>query len=219
MRVISVNCGLPREVLWHGTNVTTSIYKEPVTGRIALRKLNLDGDRQSDLTVHGGEHKAVYCYPIEHYEYWRAELPGRALPMGVFGENFTIQGGLGEDSVHIGDRFSVGTAEVVATQPRLPCYKLGIRFGTDEMVKWFLASGRTGFYLAVIREGEVGADDEITLLSRDPNSISISAITRLYLAKKYNDGDLRQVERARELSALPESWKQYLYERSNRLRT
>jgi MOSC domain-containing protein YiiM len=216
MRVISVNCGLPREVLWHGTNVTTSIYKEPVTGRIALRKLNLDGDRQSDLTVHGGEHKAVYCYPIEHYEYWRAELPGRALPMGVFGENFTIQGGLGEDSVHIGDRFSVGTAEVVATQPRLPCYKLGIRFGTDEMVKWFLASGRTGFYLAVIREGEVGADDEITLLSRDPNSISISAITRLYLAKKYNDDDLRQVEKARELSALPDSWKQYLYERANR---
>jgi MOSC domain-containing protein YiiM len=216
MRVISVNCGLPREVLWHGTNVTTSIYKEPVTGRIALRKLNLDGDRQSDLTVHGGEHKAVYCYPIEHYEYWRAELPGRALPMGAFGENFTIEGGLDEDSVHIGDRFSVGTAEVVVTQPRLPCYKLDIRFGTDEMVKWFLASGRTGFYVAGIREGEVGAGDDITMLSRDPNSIPISAITRLYLAKTYNDDDLRHVERARELSALPDSWKQYLYERANR---
>ena len=215
MKVLSVNCGLPREVVWHGTNVTTSIFKEPVQGRVALRKLNLDGDKQSDLTVHGGEHKAVYCYPIEHYEYWRAELPGHPLPQGVFGENFTIEG-LNEDSVHIGDRFTVGSAEVVVSQPRLPCYKLGIRFASDDMVKRFLASRHTGFYLAVTREGEVGAGDEITRLSRDPNSIPVSVITRLYIAKEYDPEDLRLVQRAGELSALPDSWKQYLFERAAR---
>src|ERR1700742_3884609 len=107
MKLVSINCGLPREIVWHGSIVTTSIYKEPVTGRVALRKLNLDGDRQSDLTVHGGENKAVYCYPIEHYDYWKAELPGRMLAMGAFGENFTIEG-LSEDSLYIGDRLSVG---------------------------------------------------------------------------------------------------------------
>ena len=216
MRLISVNCGLPREVAWHGTNVTTSIFKEPVEGRVALRKLNLDGDRQSDLTVHGGEYKAVYCYSVEHYDYWKAHLPGRALPMGAFGENFTIAGSADEDSVHIGDQFAVGSAKVVVTQPRLPCYKLGIKFGMDDMVKRFLASGRTGFYLAVTREGEVGAGDEITLLSHDPSSIAVSAITRLYVAKEYSDKDLRLVDKARKLDALPDSWKQWLYEKANR---
>ena len=215
MKLLSVNCGLPREVDWHGSSVTTSIYKDPVKGRVTLRRLNLDGDRQSDLTVHGGEHKAVYCYPIEHYQYWKAEMAERALPMGAFGENFTIEG-FNEDSVYIGDRFSIGSAEVVVSQPRLPCYKLGIRFGSDDMVKRFLASRRTGFYLAVEREGEVGAGDEITQLSRDPESIPVSTITRLYLAKEYDSEDLRQVQKARELSALPGSWKQYLYERAHR---
>ena len=216
MRLKSVNCGLPREVVWHGTNVTTSIFKEPVQGRVALRKMNLDGDRQSDLTVHGGENKAVYCYPFEHYVYWRAELQGRELPIGAFGENFTIEGGLDEDSVCIGDRFAVGSAEAVVTQPRLPCYKLGIKFGMDDMVKRFLASGRTGFYLAVTREGEVGAGDEIIQLSREADSISVSVITRLYIAKEFDDEDLRLVERVRELSALPDSWKQWLYEKAHR---
>jgi MOSC domain-containing protein YiiM len=216
MRLISVNCGLPREVDWHRQRVTTSIYKEPVEGRVALRKLNLDGDRQSDLTVHGGEHKAVYCYPVQHYAYWKEELPGRDLPRGTFGENFTIEDGPDEESLHIGDRFSVGSAEVVVTQPRLPCYKLGIRFGADEMVKWFLASGRTGFYVAVMREGEVGAGDEITLLGREPDSIPVSAILRLYLAKSYAAEELVLVDRARKLSALPDSWKQWLYEKANR---
>jgi MOSC domain-containing protein YiiM len=215
MKLISVNCGLPREVDWHGTKVTTSIYKQPVKGRVVLRTLNLDGDRQSDLTVHGGEHKAAYCYPVEHYEYWRSELPGRSLSLGVFGENFTIEG-LKENSVHIGDRFAIGSAEVVVSQPRLPCYKLGIRFESDDMVKRFLASRRTGFYLAVTREGEVGAGDEITPLIHDPDSIPVSAITRLYVAKEYDDEDLRQVQRARELSALPDSWKQYLFEKVHR---
>jgi MOSC domain-containing protein YiiM len=209
MRIVSLNCGLPREVDWHGRSVTTSIYKEPVEGRVPLRTLNLDGDRQSDLTVHGGKDKAVYCYPIEHYEYWRSELPGRALPMGVFGENFTIEGLPSEETVFIGDRFSVGAAEVVVTQPRLPCYKLGIRFESDGMVKRFLDAGRTGFYLAVTREGEVGAGDEITMIGRARESVPVSAITRLYLAKKFNDEDARQVRRALNVDALTESWKEY----------
>jgi MOSC domain-containing protein YiiM len=216
MKLISVNCGLPREVEWHGHRVTTSIYKEPVEGRVALRKLNLDGDRQSDLKVHGGEHKAVYCYPAQHYAYWKEELQARDLPLGIFGENFTIEDGPDEESAYIGDRFSLGTAEVVVTQPRLPCYKLGIRFGSDEMVKWFLASGRTGFYVAVTREGEVGAGDAIALLGREQDSISVSEITRLYIAKEYGNEDLLMMEKARELSALPDSWKQWLWERANR---
>ena len=110
--LLSVNCGLPRQVPWHGGNVTTAIYKEPVKGRVAVRTLNLDGDRQADLSVHGGASKAVYCYPAAHYQYWRAELPGRELPSGSFGENFTVDG-LVEDSVHIGDRFTVGSAQVI----------------------------------------------------------------------------------------------------------
>jgi len=166
VNVVSLNVGLPRDVLWHGHTVTTGIFKEPVEGRIKLRTLNLDGDRQADLTVHGGEYKAVYCYPLAHYFYWKKELPGRDIPIGMFGENFTIDGPL-EDSIHLGDRFSVGSAEVIVTQPRLPCYKLGVRFQSDDMVKRFLASGRGGFYLAVTREGEVGVGDEMKPLARD----------------------------------------------------
>src|SRR5262252_899123 len=135
MKLLSVNVGLPREVIWHGKHVTTGIFKQPVQGRIPLRKLNLDGDRQADLRVHGGEFKAVYCYPFVHYSYWKQELPDRQLSMGIFGENFTLDGLL-EDSVHLGDEFAVGSARVVVTQPRLPCYKLGIRFEADDMVKW-----------------------------------------------------------------------------------
>jgi MOSC domain-containing protein YiiM len=216
MKLVSVNTGLPREVMWHGINVTTGIFKEPVQGRVALRKLNLDGDRQADLHVHGGEYKAVYCYPIAHYGYWRRELPGREVPIAIFGENFTVDG-LEEDSVHLGDRFSVGSAEVIVTQPRLPCYKLGVRFQADDMVKRFLVSGRTGFYLAVTREGEVGADDEIKLLGRDPNGVPVSEITRLYIAKRYADDDVTSARRALRVAALPESWKEYFRERLQRV--
>lgn len=212
MKLLSVNCGLPREVVWHGRYVTTSIYKEPVEGRVALRRLNLAGDRQSDLNVHGGKDKAVYCYPFEHYEYWKAELPRHVLPVGVFGENFTTEG-LSEDSVHIGDRFSIGSAEVIVTQPRMPCYKLGIRFESDDMVRRFLSSGRTGFYLAVTREGEVGAGDEIIALSQDPGSISVLDITRLYMKNSYGRDDLRVVRHAISVEALPEGWKQFFEER------
>jgi MOSC domain-containing protein YiiM len=212
MKLISLNTGLPREVTWHRRIVTTGIFKQPVDGRIALRTLNLDGDRQADLSVHGGAYKAAYCYPIEHYDYWKRELPGRELPLAVFGENFTTSG-MTEDSVHLGDRFSVGSAEVVVTQPRLPCYKLGIRFQSDQMVKRFLASARTGFYVAVSREGEVGAGDDITVLSRDADAVPISEITRLYVAKTYGPDDVVAIRRALHVAALPDSWKDYFRER------
>jgi MOSC domain-containing protein YiiM len=221
VKLVSVNVGLPREVIWHGRPVITGIFKQPVTGPVALRKLNLDGDRQADLTVHGGEHKAVYCYPLSHYDYWKRELPGRDLPMGMFGENFTIdsspENNAEEDSVHLGDTFSVGSAEVVVTQPRLPCYKLGVRFQSDQMVKRFLASGRTGFYVAVIREGEVGSGDEFKVIARDLNGVPVSEITRLYIAKRYSDDDANSVQQALQVTALPDSWKDYLRERLQKM--
>jgi MOSC domain-containing protein YiiM len=216
MKLISVNVGVPREVLWHGRSVTTGIYKEPVEGRVAMRRLNLDGDRQADLTVHGGEYKAVYCYPVEHYEYWKKELPGRELSMGMFGENFTTEG-LFEDSVHLGDRFRVGSAEVVVTQPRLPCYKLGVRFGADDMVKKFMASGRTGFYLAVTSEGEVGAGDEIAAIAKNENAVPVSEITRLYITKRFANDDVKSLQRAMKVAALPEDWKDYFSERLQKM--
>src|ERR1700689_1833590 len=208
MKIVSVNTGLPRDVMYHGMRVTTAIYKKPVAGRVALRKLNLDGDRQADLTVHGGEFKAVYCYPLEHYDYWKRELPGADLPMGVFGENFTTEGLL-ERSVHLGDRFSVGSAEVIVTQPRLPCYKLGVKFQSDDMVRRFLASGRMGFYFAVTREGEVGAGDEISLLARDANAVPVTEITRLYIANEFDARDVASLQRALQVPALPEDWKHH----------
>jgi MOSC domain-containing protein YiiM len=223
MKIVSLNVGMPREVLWHGRTVTTGIYKNPVDGRVVMRKLNLDGDRQADLTVHGGEYKAVYCYALAHYAYWKKELPGPELPMGMFGENFTIDGrasGGGdesmEDAVLLGDRYSVGSAEVVVTQPRLPCYKLGVRFGSDDMVKRFLASGRSGFYLAVTREGEVGAGDELKQIGRDGNGVAVSEIARLYVVKRYGEAEMNSVRSALRVEALPVSWKEYFRERLER---
>jgi MOSC domain-containing protein YiiM len=216
MELVSVNTGLPREVMWHGRSVTTGIFKEPIESRVALRKLNLDGDRQADLTVHGGVHKAVYCYPVAHYDYWKRELPSRDFPTAIFGENFTADGLL-ENSIHPGDQLSVGSAELVVTQPRLPCYKLGLRFQSDDMVKRFLASGRTGFYFAVTREGEVGVGDEIKVIARDPNAVPISEITRLYITKRYGDDDVTSVRRALRVAALPESWKTYFRERLQKM--
>jgi MOSC domain-containing protein YiiM len=212
MRIVSLNTGLPRDVEWRGRTVTTAIYKIPVEGRVSLRRLNLDGDRQADQTVHGGAFKAVYCYPIEHYAPWTKELKRRDLPLGMFGENFTTEG-LDEDSVHVGDQFSIGSARVVVTQPRLPCYKLGIRFQSDDMVKRFLASGRTGFYLAVEREGDVGARDAIALVGRDPHGIRVADITRLYVAKTFSREDVAVVRHAMQVAALPDSWKAHFQDR------
>ena len=220
MKLASLNLGLPREVVWHGHPVITGIFKQPVAGRVVLRKLNLDGDRQADLTVHGGEYKAVYCYPLAYYDYWKRELPGRDLPLGMFGENFTIdfspETGSVENAVHLGDSFSVGSAQVIVTQPRLPCYKLGVRFQADDMVKRFLASGRSGFYLAVTREGDVGVGDEFQLLARDPNAVPVSEITRLYIAKQYSDHDASSIQRALKVAAVPDSWKDYFRDRLQR---
>ena len=216
MKLVSVNTGMPREVKWHGRMVMTGIFKEPVKGRVALRRLNLDGDRQADLSVHGGEHKAVYCYSLAHYDYWKRELPGRELPMGMFGENFTLDDGgdgLHKESVYLGDRFSVGTAEVAVTQPRLPCYKLGVRFESDDMVKRFLASGRPGFYVAVLREGEVGAGDEMKVIAQEANAVAVSEITRLYVTKRFGKAEIGAVRRALRVEELPESWKEYFRER------
>jgi MOSC domain-containing protein YiiM len=212
VNIVSLNVGLPRDVLWHGRTVTTGIYKDPVEGRVAVRTLNLDGDRQADLIVHGGEYKAVYCYPVEHYAFWKKELPGQDIPTAIFGENFTTEG-LPEDSVHLGDRFSVGSAEFIVTQPRLPCYKLGVRFGSDDMVKHFLLSGRFGYYLAVTREGEVGAGDEIKRIAKDTNAVPVSEITRLYITKRFNREDIASLRRALQVGALPDSWKDYFRER------
>lgn len=209
---MSVNVGLPREVMWHGQSVTTGIFKEPVEGRVTLRILNLDGDRQADLSVHGGKSKAVYCYPLTHYDYWKKELPGIELPMGMFGENFTFDEFV-EESIYLGNRYSVGSAEVVVAQPRLPCYKLGIRFGDDHMVKRFFASRRTGFYLAVTKEGDVGAGDEMKLVHSDPNCVPVSEIMRLYGQERYSEADVKSLQRALLVDSVPEGWKEYFRER------
>jgi len=174
-RLIAVSVGRPREVQWQGETVMTSIFKAPVPGRVRVRRLNIEGDEQSDLEVHGGEEKAVYAYPAEHYAFWREQLPGVALPWGVFGENLTVEG-LMEEHVHVGDRFRAGTAEFQVTDPRMPCYKLALRFNRPDMVKRFLKSGRTGFYLAVPMEGEIGAGDAIERVGDDPRGVSIAAV-------------------------------------------
>jgi MOSC domain-containing protein YiiM len=212
MRIESVNVGMPREVLWHGRTVTTGIFKAPVDARVAVQQLNLDGDGQADLTVHGGKDKAIYCYSSDHYRYWKAELPGRELSAGAFGENLTIDGP-GEEAIFLGDRYRLGTAETVVTQPRLPCYKLGLKFGDDGIVKRFLASGRTGFYLAVTREGSVSAGDQMELIAREADAVPVSELPRLYKEKRYSPGDLKQVQRLLEVKALPDSWKRYFRER------
>jgi len=206
MPVISVNVGKPREVEWRGELVSTAIFKEPVAGPIAVRGLNLDGDHQADLTVHGGADKAVYAYPAEHYAHWRTEL-GRVLSWGSFGENLTVEGLPLEGELFVGDRLRIGTAELAVTQPRLPCFKLGIRFGNPQMVKRFLAAGRTGYYLRVLGEGQIGAGDSVTLLARDPAAVPVSEITRVYAHDRRDAEALRRILAA---EALPASWRPYL---------
>jgi MOSC domain-containing protein YiiM len=211
MQVLSVNVGVPRQVIWNGAAVSTSIFKDPVQSPVIIKELNLVGDRQADLTVHGGTQKAVYGYPVEHYPYWQRELPGTDLSYGNFGENLTTQGLLEED-LCIGDRLRVGSAILTVTQPRTPCYKLGIRFGRDDMIKRFLASGYSGFYFSVTQEGEVEPGSKIEILSRDPNRVLVADINRLYVSKM---PELSLLERSLNVSALPQPWKDWLAARSH----
>jgi MOSC domain-containing protein YiiM len=211
LRVLSVNVGLPREVTAQGKPVTTGIYKRPVAGRVAVRALNLDGDRQADLRVHGGLDKALYAYPSEFYELWSRERPEFEFGPGMFGENLTIEGLLDED-VSVGDRFQVGTAELVVTQPRLPCFKLGIKMGRDEFVTEFLERGLLGFYLAVARTGEVEAGDRIVELGRDPRGFRVTEVARLYARDR---DDVEGLRRAADLDVLPESWREYFRKRAS----
>jgi MOSC domain-containing protein YiiM len=203
MRVVSLNVGRPQEVAWHGRTVLTSIFKAPVNRRLRVTTLNFEGDEQSDLTVHGGVDKAVYAYPFEHYDHWREELAQANLPLGAFGENLTTEGLL-ESNVRIGNRFRVGSAEFVVTQPRLPCFKLGIRFGRPDIVKRFMQSGRSGFYFAVTLEGDVGAGDSIELIAKADDGLTVADVVNLYTIDSENQDLLR---RAAQSPMLPESWK------------
>ena len=212
-KLISVNVGLPRIVMRNDEPVSTGIFKEPVSGRVSLRKLNLDGDRQADLSVHGGPSKAVYAYPSEHYDFWKHELPAMDLPWGMFGENFTTAG-MNETEINIGDKFRVGSAVVMVTQPRMPCYKLGIRFGRSDILRRFLASGRSGFYFAVLQEGEIGAGDRLELIEKNEPSVTVSDVTRLYTSERNN---LSLLRRATEVEALPESWRIYFQNQIEKL--
>ena len=203
--LISVNVGLPKTVQWRDQSVTTGIFKSPVEGPVALRKHNLDGDQQADLSVHGGPTKAVYVYPIQHYTYWREELPDVDWGWGHFGENFSVDG-MDEESICIGDEFSVGTARVVVTEPRMPCFKLSIRFGRADMPKRFLQSQRTGFYFGVVEEGQVQAGDVLERLSKHPDGLTIADVTSLYTTER---GNIALLKKAISAAALPDSWTGY----------
>jgi len=207
-RVLSVNAGLPQNVQAGNAAVLTSIFKRPVEGRVAVRRNNLEGDRQSDLKVHGGPYKAVYCYPAEHYVFWKQELPDVDLPYGMFGENLTTEG-LTEEAVYIGDTFRVGSAILQVTQPRMPCFKLGIRFGLPDIVKHFWRSGRSGIYFSVVEEGDVAAGDQIERTAAAEDSVSVADVVRLYRGDEKSPVLLERALRA----PLFGGWKDELRER------
>jgi MOSC domain-containing protein YiiM len=209
MKIISLNVARPRLAIYNGSSVSTGIFKEAVTGPVALRTLNLDGDRQADLAVHGGPYKAVYAYPAEHYEFWRRELPGTDLPWGMFGENFTTEG-LFENELHIGDRLQIGSARIVVRQPRIPCYKLALKFRRNDILARFLRSGRSGFYFSVEQEGTVAAGDSFEFAGREPHAISIAEMNRLFSEDRYN---AELLEKAIATTDLPEDWRDYFRKR------
>ena len=211
MTLVSLNVARPRLVVYNGRTINTGIFKQPVSGPVQLRILNLDGDRQADLSVHGGPYKAVYGYPSEHYPNWRQELPGVDLPWGMFGENFTTAG-LAEDELHVGDRFQLGSSIVMVRQPRTPCYKLAAKFQRDDILERFLLSGRSGFYFSVEQEGSVAEGDAFELLKRNQDGITIAEMNRLYVREKYNQDLLRKAVRT---AALPENWREHFSERLN----
>ena len=209
MKLVSVNVSLPREVEYEGRRVPTGIFKEPVEGPVMLRRLNLDGDRQGNPRVHGGPNKAVYGYPCEHYAFWKSELSRPDLSWGMFGENFTTQGLL-EEEIRIGDQFQIGSARVMVTQPRLPCFKLGIKFGDQKMVDRFLTSIRSGFYFAVLQEGPVGSGAAIEKVNGNPDSLTVAEVMALHLDSSPDSDALR---RLLKLEALPDRWKERMRKR------
>jgi len=209
MKLLSLNVGLPRLIVYKGQTINTGIFKQPVDGPVQLRTLNLDGDRQADLTVHGGPYKAVYGYPSEHYDYWHKELPGVDLPWGMFGENFTTED-MHESDLHVGDRVQIGSATLMVRQPRMPCYKLAAKFQRDDMLERFLVSLRSGFYFSVEQEGTVAAGDTFKFLSRNPEGITITEMNNLFATDRYNRPLL---EKAIATEALPESWRDYFAQR------
>jgi len=214
MKTLSICVGLPREVTWKGRTVSTSIFKEPVSEPVLLRRHNLEGDGQADLSVHGGPTKAVYAYPSEHYPFWRSEFPEMELEWGMFGENLTTEG-LAEESVHIGDVFQLGTAQLVVTEPRMPCFKLTIRFERDDIVKRFLQSQRSGLYFGVMQEGTVQAGDRFELVSTDSQRLKVADVTRLYTTDK---GNAEMLAKAVATSALPEKWRDYFDHRLEKIK-
>ena len=205
MKVISVNAARPKDIRIRGVSVATGIFKKPVAGKVAVRTLNLDGDRQADLTVHGGPDKAVYVYPFEHYEFWQRELGLDLLESGAFGENLTVEG-LSEDAVSVGDRIGIGTAKFQVTQPRLPCFKLAAKFEREDIIKKFLESRRTGFYMRVLGEGSLQAGDAIVVIERDLHHLTIREITDLYLIKR---PERSLIQRALSVEALASSWREH----------
>jgi MOSC domain-containing protein YiiM len=209
MKVLSVNVGKPQDYEWLGQRVTTAIFKRPVEGPVTVGALNLEGDQQADLSVHGGSDKAVYAYPHEHYAWWQSQLPDYPLALGNFGENLTLEG-LTEDAIHIGDQLQIGTALFTVTHPRSPCYKLGVRFGREDMTRRFYESRRFGFYLRVSREGALKAGAEVMIVSRDANAVSVGDVIRLFTGDSH---DRNLLGRALKVSALPEGWRHGLRER------
>ena len=210
MKVITVSVGLPKIVQTSDEDfVTTAIFKQPIEGRVKVNQLNLEGDAQADLRVHGGWSKAVYAYPVEHYDSWRAELPDYQFSDANFGENLATQGLL-ESELCIGDRLRIGSAEFVVTEPLMPCGKLGVRFGRKDIIRRFLQSRRSGFYLAVTRTGELTAGDAIEILSQDENKVTVKDIVRLWVEDK---DDVETMGRALKIDALPEGWKEPFRER------
>ncbi len=209
MKLLSVNVSLPREVLHERETVSTGIFKRPVAGRVMLRTSNLDGDGQADLENHGGIHRAAYAYSIENYYHWRREIGRTDFAFGQFGENFTVEG-MVEDDIHIGDVFRVGDALVEVTQPRPPCFKLGIKMGMARFPKLFLASGRVGFYLRVLEEGEVGAGDVFELIESGPERMTVREMSRLLFFEPEN---LEGAKRALRVRALSPGWRDSFEER------
>jgi MOSC domain-containing protein YiiM len=206
MRLLSVNVSKPKEVRRNGKIISTGIFKESIPGRVMLRALNLDGDGQADLNAHGGVHKAAYVYSIENYEYWKRELGRDDFRYGQFGENFTVEG-MVEDVVHLGDVFQVGGALIQISEPRAPCAKLALKMGLPQFPKRFLVSERVGFYVRVLREGEVGAGDVIERVEVEPERMTVRQFVHLAY---FDESNLEGVRRALRIRALPPDWLEWL---------